>query len=164
MAGRSDVVTLTLNRSLRLVEEYTLTAEKLRLERRGPFSRGIVEVPLSFLAPTWVVRKGSTRARGLFYAAAMTGVSAYLEWAILSGASQHRLTGSVGIGVLWAVVAPFCLWLWWTGRYDAVVFPSAHPEFASFSIRRDAERELEVMEFADAERERIQPRAEEGRG
>ena len=155
MSDPFQVLLLTLERPFRCVEEFSLTAEKVRLDRRDLFSSGIVEVPIRYLDATWVVEKGSSRARCLFYAVAMTGLAGYLVWVLLGGHGEHRLTGMVGIAVVWAIVTPFCLWLWRTGRFNAIVFPSLHPQFAAFAICRDPEKELEIMEFADAMSERI---------
>ena len=156
MAGPSKVPTLLVRRAFGWVEEYTLLPEKVRKEASGPvFSGGIVEIPLRFLDSIWVVEKRTVRSRCFFYALAMTGVSAYLAWIILAGSEEDRLMRAGVVLLLWAIVTPFCLWLWWTSRHDAILFPSMHPQFRPFRIHRDSRQELEVMEFADAVRDRI---------
>ena len=156
MSGQDKVPTLILNRPFGWVEEYTLLPEKVRKEARGPlFSGGIVEVPLRFIDPVWVVEKRTTRSRCFFYGLAMTAVSGYLIWIMLASSGEHRVMRAGGIGLLWSIVTPFCFWLWWTSRHDVLIFPSMHPQFRPFRIHRDPAKELEVMEFADAVRDRI---------
>ncbi len=150
-------VSLALPRRFGVTEEFTLFEDKVRVETRKRFGNAIVEIPLRFLDPTWVLQKGSSHFRYLVFAVGATAATAAV-WLHGPVASQgtERWMGFAGVlTLIWLFGAPLALLGWWKGRYDVLVFTTLHPNYGNLVIARDAARELEIMQFADATSERI---------
>lgn len=148
-------VTLKLPRPLGATEEFTLFEDKIRVETKKRFSSAIVEIPLRFLDPTWVIQKGSSHFRYLLFAVALTAATAAAAAVHEPAAPPRQAAFPYVVGVIWLLTAPVCLVAWWKGRYDVLVFTTLHPNYGNLVIGRDASRELETLQFADAVSERI---------
>ena len=155
LMARSAATSLTLKRPWRRVEEFTLFEDKVRVETKRPFGNSIVEIPLRFLDSTWAIQKGSSNVRYLVFAAAVTAATGVL-WMHAAASARREWVGPVGVmSLVWAFGAPMGVLAWRKGRYDVIAFTTLHPNYGNLVIPRDAERELEVMQFADAVGERI---------
>lgn len=155
MSDKNAPVTLKLPRPFGATEEFTLFEDKVRVETKRRFSSAIVEIPLRFLDPTWVIQKGSSRFRYLLFAIGATAAAAAVTALHARSGNPRQAALPYVAGLFWLLTVPLCLGGWWKGRYDVLIFTTLHPNYGNLVIGRDAARELETLQFADAVSERI---------
>lgn len=161
MSDRFESVSFRTQRFFRRREEFTLLPDKVRVEWARPLQSGTAETPVRFLDPTWTAQRGSGPVRYLLFSlftlllGAVFALTAYGIWTEAGKGLPEAAGMAVMAGFFLLLGLPLCLYAWWNGRYDIVVFTSLHPQYGPLVIPRRAEQELETLQFADAVSERI---------
>ncbi len=157
-------VTLTLSRRFGAVEEFTLFEDKVRVETKRRFSNAIVEIPLRFLDSTWAIQKGGRMGHlvlSVVFLLTAVGLLFTPFWEdLFSGRSLMKYTSlqemiAAGLPGMFLFGAVMSILSWHRSRFDVIAFTTLHPNYGNLVIARDAARELEIMQFADAVSERI---------
>lgn len=159
MAEVFQPLTLSTERFFRHREEFTLLGDKVRVEWRKPMGRGMTEVPLRFLDPTWAAQSGSGNARYLSFGL-LTGAVALCFGAVFAAGVKRgepfaELIAPGFMTAFFILALGWQAWSWRASRFNVLVFTSLHPQYGGLVIPRDPAKELDVLQFADAVSERI---------